>query len=161
MEINQGVPQGTILGPLLFILYVNDMDSYIKNCKIIQYADDTCIYISGKNVNSLISTLAADIENITKFFGAHKLMINVGKTKFVLIRKKSRNSAVEKRTMKVDGNEIEQVKETKYLGVIIDNNLSFESQTKSVLKKWQLALGLSAISQNSSHSKQGYYSFIV
>ena len=53
IDLSQGVPQGTVLGPLLFNLYVNDMLTCVEDCKLVQYADDTCIFISGKNIDEI------------------------------------------------------------------------------------------------------------
>ena len=147
-EINQGVPQGTILGPLLFTLYVNDMHSTVKHCQIIQYADDTCLFICGKKSEDLIKTLKEDAENLIKFFGSHKLMINIGKTNFMIIRKKGQNNAVENLTVTICNKTIEQVAHAKYLGIFIDNNLNFEKQCKAVLRK--MAAGIKTINHISS-----------
>ena len=85
------------------------MDSTIKSCRIIQYADDTCLFVCGKNTTDIINTLAKDVENIIDYFSSHKLRINIAKTNFMIIRKKSQNNNVENETLRVCNETIKQV----------------------------------------------------
>lgn len=77
MELYQGVPQGTILGPLLFNLYVNDLQEVTTGtCKIIQYADDTIVYAIGENIDEAITELESSLRRISSYYKSNKLKVN-------------------------------------------------------------------------------------
>ena len=83
-EVTCGVPQGSILGPLLFIIYLNDMPSIVRNCRIALYADDTAIYYTGNSIESVQMNLQEDIDCINFWLQANKLTLNIQKTKVML-----------------------------------------------------------------------------
>ena len=74
-----GVPQGSVLGPLLFIIYTNDLPNCLKTCKCILFADDTTIYKKSSNLSELYSTLNTELNALADWFRANKLSLNVGK----------------------------------------------------------------------------------
>ena len=82
-----GVPQGSVLGPLLFILYSNDIPNSLKYSKSILFADDTTVYIS-ENVTDLLRCLNHDLSKLNDWFKASKLSLNVNKTNYILFNKK-------------------------------------------------------------------------
>ena len=84
--INCGIPQGSILGPLLFILYINDISNSSNLLKFILFADDTNIFYSCRNLESLNTTLNIELEKVTQWLIANKLSINIKKTKYVIFR---------------------------------------------------------------------------
>ena len=87
----QGVPQGTILGPFLFNLYINDLNKHIPgNTEIIQYADDTIILTYNADLKLATYTLEQSLRNKFKYYGKHCLMLNHSKTEFVTFSKKSK-----------------------------------------------------------------------
>ncbi len=83
-EITCGVPQGSILGPLIFILYVNQLPSAVKNGQCFLYADDTAIVCSRDNITDTISDLVNDLESSMRWLKDHKLTLNLQKTKVML-----------------------------------------------------------------------------
>ena len=83
-SISFGVPQGSILGPILFILYVNDLSSLHMTCKILQYADDTVLYTSGKSLVEITETLQTDLNMLVSWCDENMLTINAKKTKTML-----------------------------------------------------------------------------
>ena len=120
-NVNIGVPQGSTLGPLLFLLYVNDM----KNCSPIlhftQFADDTTLGYSCKNFQDLQTILEQEIHKVTKWLAANKLLLNVAKTHSMLFTFKHNVSNLK---IMIDNTEIEEKCTTSFLGVQIDNKLN-------------------------------------
>ena len=83
-DITCGVPQGSVLGPLLFIIYVNDLPRCLKQSQAIQFADDTTIYMSGKNKTLLYNRMNEELLILTDWFYANKLSLNTSKTNYML-----------------------------------------------------------------------------
>ena len=81
--IAQGVPQGSVLGPLFYIVYANDLTNIIKNCEIVMYADDTILYISHKNYKSSFKGLQEDLNSLSKWCIENNIMANTDKTKIL------------------------------------------------------------------------------
>ena len=80
-------PQGSILGPLLFLLYVNDME-YAVICKLLLYADDSDLLVSGKDVNRIETILSNELQNVSNWLVDNKLSLHLGKTKSILFGSK-------------------------------------------------------------------------
>ena len=89
-----GVPQGTILGPLLFLLYVNDLPNCLSNCEPRMYADDTHLTYAGDNADNIQLHLNQDLENVHNWLRANKLTLNMTKTEFMLIGSRQRLSTL-------------------------------------------------------------------
>lgn len=126
-----GVPQGSILGPDLFLLYINDMASVLVNCKIKLFADDTLIWMSDVDISVASNKLNSDLNNISKWLKLNKLKLNIKKTKLMYVNDKSDNKII----IKFDNEIVEEVDSIKYLGVFIDNKLNFRKNTDFVIKK--------------------------
>jgi len=130
--IENGVPQGSILGPLLFIIYINDL-CFISKQKSVLFADDTTIYSKSDTFNNAISLFKKEFEPIMDWTRYNKLFINWSKTKFMFITrlrsKQDLSSFIE-----LNGNKIELVNDFKLLGCIIDNKLNFDKYVKSISK---------------------------
>ena len=117
-EIKCGVPQGSILGPLLFLLYVNDLTSVSEACFPILFADDSNTFISGKDVQVISEKLNSDMEYIRQWLCCNKLSLNVSKTHCMVFAPKSKH--VDDLNVKIQNANIERVYVTKFLGVVID-----------------------------------------
>ena len=85
--IECGVPQGSVLGPLLFIIYINDLEYCLKQVNSILFADDTTVYHSGDNINIVKAELDSDLEMLSDWFKANKLSLNISKSNFLYFKK--------------------------------------------------------------------------
>ena len=140
-DISSGIPQGSILGPLLFNIYINDIFYFIKEDKITNYADDTTPYAIENSIDKLIDTLEEDINIILTWFDNNFFKLNPDKCK-LLITNHAENVAI-----KIKDVNIIAEKSVKLLGIKIDNNLNFDEHVSSLCKKANMKLhALSRIS---------------
>ena len=120
--ITCGVPQGSVLGPLLFIIYTNDLPNSIKHSKCILFADDTTVYHSSTNLNELIGLIEEYLVTLTDWFCANKLSLNVNKTNFLVFSPKAKIISNEM-TINLGDQIIRRVNNAKFLGIRIDDEL--------------------------------------
>ena len=143
--IKCGVPQGSILGPLFFVLYINDLPHCLNKTKPRLFADDTNLTASANSMTDLEAAVNSDLENLRKWLIANKLSLNVAKTEFMLIGSKLmiKNISNSHPNVFIENNQIKQVHECKNLGVTIDQHLSWKNNTENICKK--VTAGISAI----------------
>ena len=136
-----GVPQGSILGPLLFICYINDLSASLQYCKHILYADDTTLYLAGPNLKVLSKQVNHDLEGLSNWFKANKLTLNIKKTNYMIFTNKK--DKLLNITIEIGGTEIKQVSCTKFLGIYLDNLLKWDAHINYIVKK--ISSGLYAL----------------
>ena len=132
--ITCGVPQGSILGPLLFLIYVNDMPDVIRN-KLLLYAEDSGILVSGKNRQDVETLLSEDLHSLSQWLIDNKLSLHLGKTETILFGSTHKLKPCSELDVSCTGKDINSPKTVKYLGVTIDQTLSFDSMAQAILKK--------------------------
>ena len=132
--ITCGVPQGSILGPLLFLIYVNDMSAAVK-CKLLLYADDSALMVSGKDISVIEETLSVELESVSEWLTENKLSLHLGKTESILFASKQRLHKHDSIKVSCGGNDIESKSQVTYLGVTLDQSLSGDSIASKLLTK--------------------------
>lgn len=130
-----GVPQGSILGPMLFLIYINDVDNLNINSKIKLYADDTVIYNSHSNIDQACMTLQADLDIFGNWCAINKLTINTKKSKGMMFGSRHKLRNVNPVPLKLNGINLHFVKSYKYLGINLDGCLSFNKQINEITKQ--------------------------
>ena len=139
-NIRCGVPQGSILGPILFLLYINDLSNVSNVLKCILFADDTSIFFSHNDVNSLQEIFNNELQLITKWLNTNKLLINVSKTNFMVFTKKKCN--IDAISINMCNSEIKHVSSLKFLGVIVDNKLNWSNHINLICNKLSKNIGV-------------------
>ena len=135
-NISCGVPQESILGPLLFLIYVNDMPMAVK-CNLFLYADDTCLVFQSKNVKDIEKQLNEDFAHICDWFVDNRLSIHFGedKTKSILFASKSKIKKLQKLEIIYNNIRIKQHSRVTYLGCILEETMSGEFMAHKVITK--------------------------
>ena len=160
MNISCGVPQGSILGPSLFILYINDICNVSKILKFVLFADDTNIFCSDTNILNLSKTVSKELDKLNIWFAVNKLSLNISKTNFIIFGNRKFN---EKLSITINEFEIERVYVTKFLGVFIDHKLNWKYHIENICTK--ISRNISIIYKASkvlgSHSLRSLYCTLI
>ena len=132
-----GISQGSCLGALLFLLYVNDFENCLEYMTPNMYADDTCVTIASENFNDLISDVKNELENISNWMRINKLSLNASKSELMVLghRRKLNRVGNEMPNLVLNNEVIKRVDKIKHLGINIDESLNWEEQYKTVKNK--------------------------
>ena len=148
-ELSYGVPQGSILGPLLFIMYTSDMTEITKNNKVIVYADDTTVLVTGRNLLKAKQHCNDILTRFYNYFTVNKLSINPTKTKYMIYKPDIHNKNAHKKLtdntntkLVMNDSPLESVDNIKFLGLIINNKLTWEPHKKYIYNKVCKNIGL-------------------
>ena len=150
LNIEHGVPQGSVLGPLLFLIYINDLHTCIKHSTTRHFADDTNLlytidYNKPRNRN-LTRNLNKDLKSLNHWLLANKITLNSAKTEVIMF--KNKRTPAPNVSIKLNGISIERVDEVKYVGILFDEHLTFKGHIKVLNAKLKRANNLLAISRH-------------
>ncbi len=134
-SVTYGVPQGSILGPLLFTIYVNDIPKCIHNAKINLYADDTAIAVHGLTIEEVLFKLESVMTTVSKWFRHNKLSVNFSKTKYMLFAASNKKLENVTHSLSIGNERVERVYTYKYLGVKLDQTLNFAAHIEYIRSK--------------------------
>lgn len=137
-----GVPQGSILGPLLFLLYINDIVRCSSVLNFILFADDTNLFYSSVNFDELVITLNTELDKLCTWFRANKLSLNVKKTNFIMFGKKSKAYQDNEVKILLNGIPIERVHTSKFLGIFLDDDLNWKFHISQISLKVSRSIGV-------------------
>ena len=144
LPITVGVPQGSILGPLLFIIYINDFSQASSVFKFIMYADDTTLFSNLKSFGNNIQTreylINAELSNVREWLDINKLSLNKSKSKYMIFHVP--NKDIQYLTLKIDNVIIEKVDEFSFLGLTMDTNLNWKRHSEKICNKCAKMIGI-------------------
>ena len=160
-DVSCGVPQGSVLGPLLFILYTNDLPCALRDSKCILFADDTTIYMASNNINEIITSITNDMTLLTDWFRANKLSLNVSKTNYMVFTNTPHH--IPQFSLYIENKLLNRVENVKFLGIHIDHKLDWGTHIQKCKNK--ILSGLYALRNVRnlllhSHMKSLYYTLI-
>ena len=134
LSVTCGVPQGSVLGPLLFLVYINDLDAALDSCKAKLYADDTVLYQSGVNVQEASGKLQTSLNKFCSWAKVNKLTINVNKTKLMVFGSRSKVKKAKDVKIYIHDILLQRVPTFKYLGLVLDQTLTYNHHLSSVIR---------------------------
>ena len=132
LKVKCCVPQGSILGPKLFILYINDICNISPVLNFILFADDTNLFCTGSNIHTVCKIVTCELNKLNCWFAVKQLSLNLSKTNYMIFTLQNAPKNIE---VSIHNHKIERVFLTKFLGVFIDCNLNWKEQIIHVKKK--------------------------
>ena len=139
-----GVPQGSVLGPLLFLIYINDLNQAIKLSRLHHFADDTNLLLVDNSLKKINKHINHDLKLLTTWLRANRISLNTYKTEILLFRSKSKKKITKHLNFTISGQYIPRKTQVKYLGLTINEHLDWDLYFSQLKKKLNRGIGLLA-----------------
>ena len=137
------MPQGSVLGPLLFLIYINNLNEAISHSIIHHFADDTNILFSQKSLKKINKYINHDLSQIVQWLRANRISLNASKTEIILFRPNTK-TITKHLNFRISGQKVNIVKQTKYLGIYLDEHLTWNFQLDQIKRRLSRSCGLLA-----------------
>ena len=133
--VQQGVPRGSVLGPLLYIIYANDIADRIKSSVFTFYADDTVLYSKKKDLQQAAADLQEDLNSLSNWCVDNDIYVNTTKTKTMFFGSRAKLNSIELPTFKIGNSFLERAKTYTYLGIKLDEQLSLDTHANTIIQR--------------------------
>ena len=140
-KVMYGVPQGSVLGPLLFVIFINDLHVSVRNSKVHHFADDTNLLLISKSLKQINKLINHDISLLVQWLRSNKISLNTSKTKILIFRPKGK-LITKHLNFRISGEKVNTSSTVNYLGVLLHENLQWRTHIDSLITKLSTAVGL-------------------
>ena len=142
--IQHGVPQGSVLGPLLFLIYINDLHHAILHSQVYHFADDTSLLYRNKSLKNINQNINHDLKLLSNWLRANKISLNASKTELILFRSKQNKNITKHLNFRLSGQKLKLKSTIKYLGIFLDEHLQWDTHIKYIQPKLSRAVEMLA-----------------
>ena len=159
---SQGVPQGSVLGPVLFSIYVRGLPGCVSASSVLQFADDVNMYAAGDTTEEVVDKLNGDLIKLSDYLKGKRMKLNPAKTKFILLHRKTTDVPMSA-YVTIDGVHVPRTQSARYLGIVLDENLTFGPQIDTLVGSVNRKLGAYRLSRHllPYHARRTFYLSVI